>query len=119
MKYFIIQALEYKHNAWIVTLVTKNRADAVVVKRYSKCIFLKCNLTLCVTEISVSYTYTRVTVDEGAIELRIHVGAGYRVYLGRHGEQWIVLLCGGDKNSQTKDIMRAKEYWAEWKRRQI
>jgi putative addiction module killer protein len=58
-------------------------------------------------------------VGEGVIELRIHTGTGYRVYLGRHGEHWIVLLCGGDKSSQAKDIERAKEYWAEWKQRQI
>lgn len=54
-------------------------------------------------------------VGKGVTELRIHVGAGYRIYLGRHGERWIVLLCGGDKDSQAKDIARAQAYWAEWK----
>jgi len=57
-------------------------------------------------------------VGGGVTELRIHVGAGYRVYCGRHGQHWIVLLCGGDKDSQSKDIDRAKGYWADWKRRQ-
>ena len=57
-------------------------------------------------------------VGEGVIELRIHAGAGYRVYCGRHGESWVILLCGGDKDTQTKDISRAKVLWAEWKRRQ-
>jgi len=57
-------------------------------------------------------------VGEGVTELRIHVGAGYRVYCGRHGQLWVVLLCGGDKDSQSKDIARAKGLWAEWKRRQ-
>ena len=57
-------------------------------------------------------------VGEGVMELRIHVGAGYRVYCGRHGQHWIILLCGGDKDSQAKDIARAKAYWADWKRRQ-
>jgi putative addiction module killer protein len=57
-------------------------------------------------------------VGEGVTELRIHVGAGYRVYCGRHGESWVILLCGGDKDTQTKDISRAKAFWAEWKRRQ-
>ena len=57
-------------------------------------------------------------VGGGVLELRVHVGAGYRVYCGRFGEHWIVLLCGGDKSSQDKDIARAKAYWAEWKRRQ-
>ena len=57
-------------------------------------------------------------VGEGVTELRIDVGAGYRVYCGRHGQHWVILLCGGDKSSQAKDIARAKEFWADWKRRQ-
>jgi putative addiction module killer protein len=57
-------------------------------------------------------------VGDGVTELRIHVGAGYRVYLGRHGKSWVILLCGGDKGSQAADIKRAKDYWSEWKRRQ-
>lgn len=57
-------------------------------------------------------------VGEGVIELRVHVGAGYRVYCGRHGKTVVLLLCGGDKGSQTADIKRAKELWSEWKRRQ-
>jgi putative addiction module killer protein len=58
------------------------------------------------------------SVGEGILELRIHVGAGYRVYCGRHGQRWIILLCGGDKCSQSKDIERARSYWSDWKRRQ-
>lgn len=57
-------------------------------------------------------------VGEGVTELRIHVGAGYRVYCGRRGQHWVILLCGGDKSSQPKDISRAKALWEEWKRRQ-
>jgi putative addiction module killer protein len=58
-------------------------------------------------------------VGEGVTELRIHVGAGYRIYCARYGQHWVVLLCGGDKDSQSKDITRAKTLWAEWKRRQL
>lgn len=58
------------------------------------------------------------SVGNGVLELRIHVGAGYRVYLGRRGEKLVILLCGGDKRSQARDIQTAKVYWAEWKRRQ-
>lgn len=58
-------------------------------------------------------------VGEGVIELRVHVGAGYRVYCGRHGKALVLLLCGGDKSSQAADIKRAKELWSEWKRRQV
>lgn len=57
-------------------------------------------------------------VGDGVSELRIHVGAGYRVYCARHGKTVVILLCGGDKGSQSADIKRAKEFWLEWKRRQ-
>ena len=54
----------------------------------------------------------------GVLELREHHGAGYRVYFGRHGNTVVILLFGGTKRSQEGDIRLAKEYWAEWKRRQ-
>ena len=57
-------------------------------------------------------------VGEGVMKLRVHVGAGYRVYCGRHGQSVVLLLCGGNKGSQVTDIKRAKELWSEWKRRQ-
>lgn len=57
-------------------------------------------------------------VGDGVMELRVHIGTGYRVYCGRHGKSVVILLCGGDKRSQQVDIKLAKEYWAEWKRRQ-
>ena len=47
-------------------------------------------------------------VGEGVSELRIHHGAGYRVYFVQRGTLLIVILCGGDKDSQTKDIATAK-----------
>ncbi|MGC2529405.1 MAG: type II toxin-antitoxin system RelE/ParE family toxin [Candidatus Acidiferrum sp.] len=47
-------------------------------------------------------------IGEGISELRIHYGPGYRVYFVRRGEALIVLLSGGDKGSQTKDIKTAK-----------
>lgn len=46
---------------------------------------------------------------EGVSELRIHHGPGYRVYLVRQGSTVVVLLCGGDKGSQDRDIVRAKQ----------
>jgi putative addiction module killer protein len=48
-------------------------------------------------------------VGEGVSEMRIHVGAGYRVYYTRTGSTIYVLLAGGVKASQTKDIAKAKE----------
>lgn len=47
-------------------------------------------------------------VGEGVSELRIHYGPGYRAYLVRRGEVLVVILCGGDKSSQARDIKRAK-----------
>lgn len=48
------------------------------------------------------------SVGEGVSEMRIHEGAGYRVYFVRRGDTIVVLLCGGDKDTQTKDIAKAK-----------
>jgi len=48
------------------------------------------------------------SVGDGISEMRIHVGPGYRVYYCRRGEVVYLLLCGGDKSSQKKDIREAK-----------
>nr|WP_011666377.1 type II toxin-antitoxin system RelE/ParE family toxin [Bordetella pertussis]WNV60319.1 hypothetical protein [Bordetella pertussis]BAF33452.1 hypothetical protein XF1597 [Bordetella pertussis] len=53
-------------------------------------------------------------VGKGVSELRIHYGPGYRVYFQRRGETIIVLLCGGDKGSQARDIKTALRLADEW-----
>jgi putative addiction module killer protein len=54
------------------------------------------------------------SVGEGISELRMFFGPGYRVYFGEQGNDIVLLLCGGDKDSQDKDIQQAKAYWQEY-----
>ena len=53
-------------------------------------------------------------IGEGLSEMRIDYGPGYRVYLMQRGSLIVVLLCGGDKSSQQKDIVKAREIAAAW-----
>jgi putative addiction module killer protein len=56
------------------------------------------------------------SVGEGVLELRIDFGPGYRVYLGRDGETLVILLMGGTKKRQQRDIDTAHAYWQDYKR---
>jgi len=56
------------------------------------------------------------SVGSGVFELRIALGPGLRVYYGLHGRQIVILLGGGDKSTQTRDIRRAQELWQQFLR---
>ena len=53
-------------------------------------------------------------VGAGVSELRVNAGPGLRIYYGEHGKQVVILLGGGDKATQTRDIHRAKQLWQQW-----
>ena len=55
------------------------------------------------------------SIGEGVLEYRIDFGPGYRVYFGRDGEVLVILLSGGTKKRQQRDIEAAKEYWRDYK----
>ena len=57
------------------------------------------------------------SVGEGVIELRVDWGPGYRVYCSQVGQVLVLLLCGGDKKTQQRDIQRAKNYLEDYKAR--
>lgn len=53
-------------------------------------------------------------LGDGIYELRFHFGSGYRVYYGISGQKVILLLMGGVKKTQTKDIKTARRYWESY-----
>jgi len=55
-------------------------------------------------------------IGEGVFEMRVTFGPGYRIYCAQDGKRIVVLLCGGRKRSQAKDIIRAGSFWNEYKR---
>ena len=56
-------------------------------------------------------------IEDGVCEFRIHAGQGARLYFAFEGQKIIILLSGGDKRDQKKDIKKAKQYYAEYKER--
>ena len=56
-------------------------------------------------------------VGNGVLECRINFGPGYRVYFGRDGDTLIILLGGGTKTRQQRDIDDARQLWQEYRRR--
>ncbi len=57
------------------------------------------------------------SVGQGLFETRIHFGPGYRVYFGKDGDQVVLLLAGGAKKTQARDIRTARLRWKDYKNR--
>lgn len=57
------------------------------------------------------------SVGDGVSELRLAFGPGYRIYFAQEKDRIVLLLCGGDKGSQEKDIRAVKAYWEDYRRR--
>lgn len=57
------------------------------------------------------------SVGNGVSELRLKFGSGYRIYYGEDGDSIILLLSGGDKDTQSKDIKKAQQYWQDYLKR--
>jgi len=55
-------------------------------------------------------------LNDGIIELKMDIGPGHRIYVAEWRRSIVVLLCGGDKHSQKKDIRLAERYWADFRR---
>lgn len=69
------------------------------------------------SRIEAGNTSSLKSLGDGVYESRIDWGPGYRIYLGQEGKKLVILLGGGTKKLQQKDISLAKELWKEYKER--
>lgn len=74
-------------------------------------------VTVAVTRIARGAVSNVKGVGDGVLEYRIDSGPGYRIYFGRDGDRLVVLVGGGRKRRQDKDIEAAKRRWADYKAR--
>ena len=74
-------------------------------------------VTVAVSRIASGNLSNTKGVGSGVFEFRIDFGPGYRVYFGKDGERIVILLGGGSKQKQQRDIRNAIEHWAEYKTR--
>ena len=77
----------------------------------------KAHITLALTKVELGNFSNTKGVGSGVHECKIHFGPGYRAYFGKDGEKIVILLHGGSKKKQQKDIETAQELWKEYKKR--
>ena len=74
-------------------------------------------VTIAITRIGQGHTANRKSVGGGVVEYKINFGPGYRVYFGKDGDRLVILLGGGTKKRQARDIGAALDHWQDYKRR--
>lgn len=79
--------------------------------------FVAAKITTAVTRLSLGNTSSVKSVGAGVLEYRIDFGPGYRIYFGKDGESLVILLTGGTKKRQQRDIELAQSYWKDYKAR--
>jgi len=77
----------------------------------------RARVTRALVQLSLGSLSEVKSVGGGVLERRLDFGPGYRLYFGRDGETLIILLVGGSKARQQRDISTAKAYWDDYKRR--
>lgn len=77
----------------------------------------RAHITNRLNRVSIGHYGDYKSVGGGVYELRIHYGPGYRVYFSEQQDTIVLLLLGGSKRTQLKDIQKAKQYWAEFRER--
>jgi putative addiction module killer protein len=87
---------------WVKGL--KDRTGAAIIRSH-------------VTRMELGHFGNHRPVGDGVWEMKIHFGPGYRVYYLHDGERVVILLCGGDKDTQARDIAQAKNYATDYGRR--
>ena len=101
LRYYLTEGGQSPFESWFVSL------DATA----------KAKVTVALARLEQGNTSSLKGVGEGVVECRIDFGPGYRVYLGRDGDTLVILLTGGTKKRQQRDIEAAQVMWMDYRRR--
>ena len=99
VKFYVTHGRKAPFVDWLVGLKNAKTRDIIIAR---------------IARIRLGSIGEHKSVGDGVFELRIDYGPGYRVYFGREGKTLVILLCGGDKGSQQRDIATAKKLWADY-----
>jgi putative addiction module killer protein len=79
--------------------------------------YLEALAAIALSRIELGNLFNMKGVGAGVQEFRIDFGPGYRIYFGRDGDRTVILLAGGTKSRQQKDIATARKRWTDYKKR--